>query len=543
MFKKLLCIFLCISMLFLFAACDFSGGKDAYIIFPIDSDPGYLDPQIISDPGAKNIIANCFEGLVALDENGAIVPGCAESWTVSPDGLVYTFNLRKNLKWAVMNSSSDFLGEDFKKTFDSSLTAEDFVFGFRRALLPETKSPGAKNLLSIKNADAVNKGTLPADRLGVTATNSHTLTITLTMADSDFLYILLEPECMPCDQTFFEKTGGRYGLSTRFLMYNGPFYLANWADDTAFTLYRNDEYHSVNDVKPGTLYISVNNEQSTRLNKIKDETYDVSPLTAEQAQMLSENSRYTTLTFQNGMYGLIFNCADEALKSIDIRKAITSSLDLNLLYSELGQGNAKGILPEDMLISGQKYRNAAGEVKFTATENPQQLLKMGLAYLDRDDVEVKILCTESQQNAVRKIMQKWQATLGIGFNIFIDVSTEDEIRQKIIDGDDWQLALTNVSFPSLTAFNGLLQFTTDNASNLLGFSDIKFDNLVSKIKEASGQAASVAATKAAEEYLISQCPFIPLYNHPVYYGLGKGVEGVIFNSTGDVVYFKNTTVK
>lgn len=543
MIKRVTCLLLSIVMLFLFTACD-SKGAEANLYFPIDNDPGYLDPQVVSDPGAKNIIANCFEGLVTIDSEGKIAPGCAESWTVSPDGRTYTFKLRKKNNWAIMSASSEFLGEDFRKTFDARVTAHDFVFGFRRALLPETLSPGAKNLHSIENAALINEGKLTADMLGVKAVDDYTLTITLTAADPDFLYVLLEPECMPCNEAFFEATGGRYGLSTRFLMYNGPFYMSNWADDAAITLMANDDYYDFKHVKPYSIYYSINNEQSTRLDKIKDKIYDVAPLTDVQARELEKKRGYTVKTFDSGLFCLAFNCADPTLSNLNIRKAIAYSFDKELFYSYLGTSNVKGIIPPAMLTSDAKYREAAGEVNMTTDANAMNYLNAGLTQLEEDHVELTVLCTEAEEAAIRGVMQKWQATLGVKFSVFVEISTKDEIRTRILEGGDWQLAVTDISFSHLTAFNGLLQFTTGNSENIIGFSDAKYDSLVSAVKTASpGLESSVNAIKAAEQYLLDSCVIIPLYDYPVYYGLGKGVENVIFNSTGDIVYFKDTIVK
>lgn len=540
MIKRILCLIMSLMMLFCLSAC--SSGADADLCFPIDNDPGYLDPQVISDPGAKNIIANCFEGLVRLDSEGKIEAGYAEEWKVSPDGLTYTFKLRKDGKWAIMSASEDFLGENFRDTFDSRVTAHDFVFGLQRALLPETLSPGAKNLFSIENAEMVNTGKLSPDELGVKATDDHTLIITLTQPDPDFLYVLLEPECMPCNKEFFEATGGRYGLSTRFLMYNGPFYMSNWADDTAITLMSNDDYYDFKHVKPYSVYFSINTEQGTRLEKIKDKIYDIAPLSIEQAEKLQKKLGYTVETFESGLYCLAFNCNDSALSNVNIRKAIASSFDRNLLYSHLGEGSVGGIIPPSMLLSGSKYREAAGNISLTPSTDPKKLLEDTLTKLELDYIEVTVLCTEAEEKAIRSVMQKWQATLGVKFNVFVETATTDEIRTRISDGD-WQIALTDVSFPHLTAFNGLLQFTTDNSENLLGFEDKKFDRLVGAIKTASGFDTSISATKEAEQYLLDSCVIIPLYGSPAYYGLGKGVDGVIFNTTGDVVYFRDTLVR
>ncbi len=541
MIKKIFCLLICLSMLFLFSACG-DKGVDANIYFPIDNDPGYLDPQVISDHGAKNIIANCFEGLVTIDSEGKIAPGCAESWDISEDNLTYTFYLRKDCRWAIMSASAAFLGEDFPETFDARVTAHDFVFGMRRALLPETLSPGAKNLFSVKNAQLVNSGTLPAERLGIKAIDDYTLTITLTQTDPDFLYVLLEPECMPCNQKFFEATGGRYGLSTRFLMYNGPFYMSNWADDTSITLIKNDEYYGFENVKPYSLYFSINNEQSTRLEKITDEIYDIAPLTADQASELTDKRGYKVKSFDSSIYCLAFNCNDEALKNANLRKAITSAFDRETFYSFLGESDVKGIIPSSMLISGTVYRDGAGALTMNTQGDAKKLFEKSLTELELDRVELTVLCTEREEEAVRNIMQKWQASLGVRFNIFIEIADRNEINSRISEGGDWQLAFTDISFGHLTAFNGLLQFTSDSSENITGFSDKNFDRIVGSIKTTSGFKASVETTKKAEQYLLDSCVVIPLYDSPVYYGLGKGVENVIFNPTGDIVYFRDTTV-
>lgn len=543
MFKKILSLLLCFLMIFLFTACGNSKRKKINVVFPIDSDPGYLDPQVVSTTGAKNIVANCFEGLVTLNSNGEIAPGCAENWTISPDGLTYTFILNKNCDWLPLNASSEFLGENYKENFDTRVTAHDFVFGLRRALLPETKSPGAKNLFSIENAALVNAGKLPVESLGVQAIDDYTLVIRLTQADPDFLYVLLEPQCMPCNQYFFEMTGGKYGLSMRFLMYNGPFYMLNWVDDYSITLMENHEYYDYENLKPYTIYYSINDEQNTRLDKIKEEVYDVAPLSAEQANELGKKRGYEIRTFESGLFCLAFNCNDSVLSNINIRKAIAYSFNSSVFYQTLGQeATAKGIIPSSMLLSGNKYRDAAGSLTINKQGDPQEYLEKGLDELYEDSISITVLCPQEYESAIRHVMQSWQSVLGVKFNIFVEIAEASEIKNIINEEGDWQIALTDLSFPNLTAFNGLLQFTSGNSANVTGFSDKQYDKLVSKIKTTSGLDTSISTTKEAEQYLLDNCALIPLFDYPSYYGLGKTVENIIFNPTGEILYFKYTNV-
>lgn len=170
--KKIIALMLCILVVFSLSACTAEKGLDAQLIFPIDNDPKFLDPQIISDVGARNIILNCFEGLVTLGANNEILPGMAEKWDVSADGKTYVFYLRQNSRWRVTSAAKRVLGgdnvqlypaydekgkliplEEGKETFNITVTAHDFVFGLRRALRPETKCPTAYKLYAIEGAE------------------------------------------------------------------------------------------------------------------------------------------------------------------------------------------------------------------------------------------------------------------------------------------------------------------------------------------------------------------------------------------------------
>ena len=110
--KKIISVLLCILIVFSLSACTAEKGLDAKLIFPIDNDPKFLDPQIISDVGAINIILNCFEGLVTRSVNGEIIPGMAERWDVSADGKTYVFYLRENSRWRVTSAAKKVLGGD-----------------------------------------------------------------------------------------------------------------------------------------------------------------------------------------------------------------------------------------------------------------------------------------------------------------------------------------------------------------------------------------------------------------------------------------------
>ncbi|MBQ3136615.1 MAG: peptide ABC transporter substrate-binding protein [Clostridia bacterium] len=542
MLKKLLCLFFVFITLLSFCSCGGNKGADAQLVYPIDKDPRFLDPQIIYDIGAKNIIANCFEGLVAIDKDGVIIPAAAEKWETNTNETIYTFHLRKDMKWKITSAAGKIIGENYKEEFDSRVTAHDFAFGLTRALLPETLCPGADSLFSIKNAKKVYKGDLPSSALGIKAVDDYTLRITLSQADPDFLYTLLESYCMPCNEEFFEKTGGRYGLATRYLIYNGPFYINNWADDISVSVRKSDTYHSADSVMPASVYFSINNEQPTRLKKLTDSTYSVTPLTKAQAEELSKKKHYTVNSFSSSVTALIFNCSDEGLKNKNIRKAIVSSFDYSVIENTYGKCDASGLIPDSFLTGSLRFSEYRKETDRYYNASPLTLFKKGLNEIEQSGIEVTVLCSEENENTVRALMQSWQSVLGVSFTVYAEATDDVTLKERIRKGD-YQIAFADLDFTGNRVYQILSSLTSSSKENILLLKDKNYDSMVSAIKKADGIAPLATKAKAAEQYLISECAVIPLYKGTDYYGLGKKVSGVIHNISGEIVYFKNTIRK
>ena len=128
-----------------------------------DTDPSTLDHHLTSTIAEGNIMRDLYEGLVVQTASAEVVAGVAEDWEISDDGMTYTFYLRDDAKW----SNGD------------PVTAEDFVFTFRRLQDPETAAPYANLHFIIENAEAINKGDMETSELGVTAVDDKTLEIKL----------------------------------------------------------------------------------------------------------------------------------------------------------------------------------------------------------------------------------------------------------------------------------------------------------------------------------------------------------------------------
>jgi oligopeptide transport system substrate-binding protein len=187
-------------------------GKTVYWL--LSSSPKNLDPQTAKGESELNVIKNCFSGLFEKDQNGELISSVVEHYTVSKDGLKYTFYFYDNLYWSIVD------GRKIQKY--APLTADDFVFAIERIFTDNPDCSVMNVLRSIKNADKVLSGA-DASALSVKAENDSTLSITLKEKNSALIEALTSPELFPCNRQFFASTSGRYGLSVEAMIFNGSF--------------------------------------------------------------------------------------------------------------------------------------------------------------------------------------------------------------------------------------------------------------------------------------------------------------------------------
>lgn len=175
-------------------------GSDLNIMLetPVQS----LDPQQATDGTSFEVIACYTDGLMQMDADGQAVPAIAESYDLSEDGTVYTFHLREDAVWSN--------GEP--------VTANDFVFGWQRAVDPAIASEYAYMLSDIgqvKNAAEIIAGEMDKSELGVKAVDDHTLEVTLNVPVSYFLSLMYFPTYYPVNQAFYESVGDTFATARR----------------------------------------------------------------------------------------------------------------------------------------------------------------------------------------------------------------------------------------------------------------------------------------------------------------------------------------
>ena len=215
--------------------------------FSYVSDIPTLDPQMGNSMPSATVAFHIFDGLTRMD-NGAVKPGIAESWTVSDDGLVYVFKLR-DAKW------SD--GQPIK--------AQEFEYGIRRLMDPAAASPYSFLGLLIENADAVNSGKMPVEKLGVRAVDDKTVELRLAYPADYFLGMLSMCQFCATRPDLVERYGKDFAATPDKNVYDGPFMVKEWAREDRMILVKNPNYWNADSIALDEIDILIVPDENTAL--------------------------------------------------------------------------------------------------------------------------------------------------------------------------------------------------------------------------------------------------------------------------------------
>ena len=292
-----------LTIAFVFALTGCGSGSNSFTWF-VDSIPANLDPQVASASADVIACENLYSGLVRKDPSGKYEPALCERWEKSSDGLTYTFYLKDGLTYTAAKGNAT----------DYAITAEDFVFAFRRLFRAETNSPYAVEFAALENSAAVLAGQMPESALGVTASGPLTLVFHLSSADDNFLEKLTLPGAMPCDEEFFNSTRGTYGLNASSTLSSGSFYIYNWTASGLF-LRRAPSGSLIDSLR---LVQNTNSAGQSAAELIANEKCSAAP---------DDTAAPTTLTFlsySDTTWSLLFNCSS-VFASTELRQALASA--------------------------------------------------------------------------------------------------------------------------------------------------------------------------------------------------------------------------
>lgn len=468
-----------------------------------------LDPQFVTDTAGRTILANTMEGLLGKDESGKIIPAAAERYELSPDGLRYTFYLRRDGRW------SD--GEP--------VVAGDFVFALQRIFHKEVPSPYAEDFLSIRNAPLVLSGELPQSLLGVKAKDDYTLEITLSQPSPLFPEKLTTAAALPCNEEFFTATRARYGLGTSYLKFNGAYEVTAWNNDKYILLEPNPHYHTQKELPFPTVYLYTNRitPQKSALDLLNEGKSDVYLATAEELPAITAKE-VTYREIKNRVWQLLFNTEYETLGNEQVRRGLALALDSGGYTQRIPPmyGLADSLIPQSARPEGLPRPKLLPYSREAAREAVAQ----GLAETQQEKLpQLKILVPAGAQlDAVAGYLQK---QLLDTHNVVVNFeAVEQKEFDRRLQNKEFSLVLVSQEASGQDCADVLSNYATGGIGNYGGFSNLEFDGLLDSGIRADSQRQSLEYYQQAEQLLIDRAAAVPLFTQSGYYVFSKGTTGV-----------------
>lgn len=490
-----------LNVLAIFTGCEEDDGSGHTFKYNLSSNPQNLDPQLASDESSIMVIENIMSGLVKKGSDGSIQPDAAKSYTISDDGLVYTFELKDDIYW---ESAAD---------FTEKLTANDFVFAFQRIYDSEALfSPYIDDFLCIKNAEAVSKGSFSKEKLGVTATSDNTLQIELEYPCFDLLEKLTLTGAKPCSKAFFEFTKGRYGLSAETTASNGAFYLKEWNydpywDNNYMILRRNKSNSENYFTYPYSLNFFIKKGTDSNMSDFLAGDIDCT-VVSNYEKKIFEKKRYES--YATKTYGLIFNTNSKYLASKSIREALSSSF-VRVESQNPDYVSGCGIIPLGVSVAGRKYRELVSDEGFNLYDKEKALslwnseLKAN-NFVSIDGLKITIPESFGETALVSSITEQWQQNLE--FYCGIEVVSENEYQLKLSNGT-YDIALVEIQSESGTA-GGFLDYFSSNNDLITPNTRYAVAGAAAQISKAENLGKATELYTKAEQIIIDSYEFIPI---------------------------------
>lgn len=490
-----------LNVLAIFTGCEEDDGSGHTFKYNLSSNPQNLDPQLASDESSIMVIENIMSGLVKKGADGSIQPDAAKSYTISDDGLVYTFELKDDIYW---ESAAD---------FTEKLTANDFVFAFQRIYDSEALfSPYIDDFLCIKNAEAVSKDSLSKEKLGVTATSDKTLQIELEYPCFDLLEKLTLTGAKPCSKAFFEFTKGRYGLSAETTASNGAFYLKEWNydpywDNNYMILRRNKSNSENYFTYPYSLNFFIKKGTDSNMSDFLVGDIDCT-VVSNYDKKIFEKKRYES--YATKTYGLIFNTNSKYLASKSIREALSSSF-VRVESQNHDYVSGCGIIPLGVSVAGRKYRELVSDEGFNLYDKGKALSLWNNELKANNLVSIdglKITVPESfgETALISSVTEQWQQNLE--FYCGVEVVSENEYQLKLSNGN-YDIALVEIQSESGTAGGFLDRFSSNN-DLITPNTRYAVAGAAAQISKAENLGKATELYTNAEQIIIDSYEFIPI---------------------------------
>lgn len=543
--KKLVSIVCSAMMVLSMAGCSSSSSsasssssdssEGVYVTLAKENDVISMNSSYATDGMSLEIINATVEGLESMDADGNVIPGLAESYDVSDDGLTYTFHLR-DASW----DNGD------------PVTADDFVFAWNLTVhSPEAEyaylfgTDGA----CIKNAEeAMENSDVDLD---ISAPDEKTFVVNLSKKCPYFLSLMTFPVFFPINEAFYESqsNGASYALAPENLLANGPYKLVSWTKDSSLKLDKNETYWDADNVNVDGLIINIVPEASTSALDFEGGNTDFTKLNSTLVDKYKDNEAYQSY-LEGYLWYLQFNYDVEALQNQNIRLALATVIDRSdLVDNVLKDGSIAigGFVPaqfttgpdgKDYVESGTEYFTATGS---DCLEAAKEFWEKGLKELGKDSLTLSLLYESSDPAKPSAEFIQSQLQQLPGLTIEMDVQDKENRIEKQKAGDfDIVLTRWGPDYADPTTYLNLM--ITGNAYNYGGYSNKDYDAKMQEAADAATDQERWDLLHEAEAILMEDVPVAGVFQVGGATLINPNVTGIEVHSFGTPYIYKNVTV-
>ncbi len=491
---------------FLLAGCGGSGsaGSDGdlkVLHFGNGAEPQDIDPQVVTGTIEHRIVKSLLEGLVSEDPDLNIIPGVAQSWDISDDGLVYTFHLNPNAKW----SNGD------------TITATDFTESYRRILTPSLAAEYAYMLYHVVGAEDYQAGKLTDfSQTGFKAIDDHTLELTLRQPTPFLLHALNHYAWYPVPVKVIEQVGDFATRGSRWtrpenFVGNGPFVLKEWLPNRKIVVEKSPTYWDRETVKLDQIHFypieSIDTEERMFRTGQLHVTNEV-PL-AKIPFYQAERPNDLEIAPYNGIYFYRFNTTRPPLTDPRVRKALTYAIDRESLVEKVTLANetpAYTAVPPGVLsyVSEHPFEADLAEAKRLLAEagfpNGEGFPKIDVLYNS----------SEKHKVIAEAIQQMWRQNLGIDIGLY---NQEWKVYLDAQDNLDFTISRAGWIADYVDPHVFLDLWETGGGNNDTGWSNARYDELLAESLDAPSDEARFAIYNQMEKILLEDMPIMPIYHY------------------------------
>ncbi|WP_319023196.1 peptide ABC transporter substrate-binding protein [Tepidibacter hydrothermalis] len=510
-----------------------SGETKKIVKYNIGADPKTLDPALNAGVQSSGVLANCYEGLMRLDENDKAIPGMAEKVEISDDQLTYTFHLR-DANWS-----------DGQK-----VTAQDFEYAWKRALDPKTAAEYAYQLYYIKNGNEFNANKAKIDDVAVKAVDEKTLEVTLIAPTPYFLELTAFPTYFPVRKDIVEKNPEAWPITPENVPFNGPFKMTKWQRGDVIEIVKNDTYYDKDRVKLDGVEYTMITEDTTAFQAFQSGEIDGSDGVSEAQipQLREKNDPTFTIHPNIAVYYYSLNVTKEPTNDPKVRKALSLAIDRNLITTvvvKAGQKPAKTYVPEGITgPDGKDFTQNAKDYGIKEKANVEEAKKLlaEAGYPNGEgfpETTVYYNTNENHKAIAEAVQEMWKKNLNINVKL---QNQEWKVFQETRTQGNFQIARDGWTGDYLDAMTFLDMFISTSGNNHSQWKNPEFDKLITDIKKTEDLEKRDKMLHQAEDMLMDESIVIPIYYYTNPELLKENIKGVKVSPLGQV-FFDNAYIE